>query len=98
MRKLNFPEEFINTISTIYNFEKMKIDLYQHAINVNRGVLQVSILSTVLFNIFINDLISKIDNVAFEVELWEVMNIKEDWANNNDVKIKKKGNFNIKRI
>ena len=93
MRKLNFPEELINTISTIYNFEKMKIDLYQQAINVNRGVLQVSILSTVLFNIFINDLISKIDNVAFEVELWEVMNIKEDWANNNDVKIKKKGQF-----
>ena len=35
--KLNFPEELVNTINKIYSFAKMKIDLHQTAINVNRG-------------------------------------------------------------
>ena len=67
--------------------------------------LQGSILFPMLFNIYINDLITKIDNIAFEIleydddiavifknklELLNVINIVEDWANNNDVKINKK--------
>lgn len=105
MRKLNCPEELLNIICKIYSFAKMKIDLHQKAINVNRGVLQGSILSPMVFNIYINDLITKTDNVAFEIlvyaddiavicknklELLNIMNIVKNLAKNNDVQINKK--------
>ena len=62
MRKLNAPEKLINTISKIYSFAKMKINIFQ--MNVNRGVLQGSYL---LCYLIFNDLIKEIVENAFEV-------------------------------
>ena len=66
MRKLNTNEKLTNTINKIYIFAKMKINIFQKSMNVNRGILKGRILSTMLFNIYINDLITEIDENIFE--------------------------------
>ena len=48
-----FFKEIINAIKIIYSNEKIKISSNDDYININNGVLQGSLLSQILFNIYI---------------------------------------------
>ena len=97
MRKLNAPEKLINTISKIYSFAKMKINIFQ--MNVNRGVYYL--LCYLIFNDLIKEIVENafkllayVDDIAVicknKDEILKVMDIIDIWAKNNDVLINKK--------
>ena len=53
MEKAGIEEELINAVKKIYSFSRFRIDPLINDIYVNKGVLQGSILSPILFN-FVN--------------------------------------------
>ena len=87
LRAIGIVEEIINTISKFYSNAKMRLSIEQQPLNVNRGVLQGSILSPMLFNIYINERIMTIVAYADDIavicrsreELTKVMVTIERW-------------------
>ncbi len=67
LEKINIRPRLIRVLKALYSSARISVDINDSSINVNRGVLQGSILSPFLFNLYINDLIEKIKKVAFEV-------------------------------
>jgi hypothetical protein len=67
LEKMNIRPRLIRVLKALYSSARISVDINDSSINVNRGVLQGSILSPFLFNLYINDLIKEIKKVAFEV-------------------------------
>ena len=94
----------IRVLKALYSSARISVDINDSSINV-RGVLQGSILSLFLFNLYINDLIEEIKKVAFEVlayaddiailcscerEINLVIDVVERWAEENKLILNKK--------
>ena len=95
----------IRVLKALYSSTRISVDINDSSINVNGGVLQGSILSPFLFNLYINDLIEKIKKVAFEVlaygddiailcscerEINLVIDVVERWTEENKLILNKK--------
>ena len=105
LRKAKIGEDIITIIEKIYSKAGLKIDTLNEKINVNNGVLQGSLISPMLFNLYINDLIEDIDKMAFEIlayaddlavicenetTLVEVMKVIHRWSEENGIMVNKK--------
>jgi len=67
LREIGVPENFIQLISFIYKNATAQIKTnagMSKKFNINRGVLQGESLSPTLFNIYLNDLIEKMDKLS----------------------------------
>ena len=102
LRKMRFSEEIVSTIEKLYSNSKLKVGPLSDLINVNSGVLQGSLISPILFNLYINDLIDELSKVAYltmgfaddiltltasEEELDRVCSHLERWSLENDMVI-----------
>ena len=105
MKLKGYSTEIINAIKVIYSSARMRLNTLQKYINVNRGVLQGGILSPWLFNIYIDDLVTSLKTVSFEVlayaddlavicknkaELNKVIDLLEGWATSNEIAVNRK--------
>ena len=101
---LGINKEIIGTIKLLYSCAKLKISNNNECINVNNGVLQGSLISPMLFDLYINDLINELDVNAFDVlayaddlcvlcegrsQLMNVINIIDKWSTLNKIKVNK---------
>ena len=94
----------MGTINLLYSKAKLKISSNSENINVNNGVLQGSLISPMLFDLYINDLINELDNNSFDVlayahdlcvlcdgrnQLYNVIKIIDKWSILNGIKVNK---------
>ena len=101
---LNISQEIIGTIKLIYSYAKLKISNNNECINVNNGVLQGSLISPMLFDLYINDLINELDKNSFEVlayaddlcvlcegknQLMNIIKIIDKWTILNKINVNK---------
>ena len=102
--KYGIDSKIIGTIKLLYSYAKLKISSDSEIINVNNGVLQGSIISPLLFDLYINDLIIELsknvyellayaDDLAIIVEgrssLSNIFNILEKLSEINGIKVSK---------
>jgi len=105
MKKKGYNTEIINAIKVIYSSARMRLNILQKHININKGVLQGGILLLWLFNIYIDDLIRSLKDISFDVlayaydiamicrnsaELDKVIDLLEEWSNVNEIAVNKK--------
>ena len=97
-------KEIVNTIKLLYSKAKLKISSNSQYINVNNGVLQGSLISPILFNLYLNDLVIEINKKAFEIlayaddlcilcrdrcELERIFKVIDNWTKLNGIMVNK---------
>ena len=95
-------EDIIGSIKLLYSKAKLKISNDNLCINVNNGVLQGSLISPMLFNLYINDLIKELNQNSYEIlayaddlcilceglnQLLNVLNKIEKWSILNGIDV-----------
>ncbi len=98
-------EDIIGSIKLLYSKAKLKISNNNVCINVNNGVLQGSLISPMLFNLYINDLIKELNENSYEIlayaddlcilceginQLLNVFKKIEKWSELNGIMVNKK--------
>ena len=98
-------EDIIGSIKLLYSKAKLKISNDNLCINVNNGVLQGSLISPMLVNLYINDLIKELNQNSYEIlayaddlcilceginQLLNVLNKIEKWSILNGINVNKK--------
>ena len=63
--KLSINKEKIGTIKLLYSKTKLKVSNRSEYINVKNFVLQRGLISPMLFDLYINDLINELDKYSF---------------------------------
>ena len=105
LKQKGFSLAIINTIKKLYSNARLQVDPLTDKIAVNQGVLQGSLISCMLFNVYIDDLVRELKAASFETlayaddiavicyekpQLDKVTEILERWSIENKIEINKK--------
>ena len=105
--KLNnkgFDVNIVNTIKKLYSNAFIQVGPLSDRMNVNRGVLQGSLISPLLFNIYIDDLVVELKKKSFDVlayaddiavicdknQLDQCIDVLDKWSTVNKIDINRK--------
>jgi hypothetical protein len=105
MEKCGIDNKTTNTVRLLYSNARLMLDRVSGPININKGVLQGSLISPLLFNVYINDMVMELSTIAFDVlayaddiavlcrdrrELNTVIDVVENWSKCNLIAVNKK--------